>query len=102
MFGYLYISIKDLLRKRSIFVLPIEKKFRNILDILRKDILCSYRSILQVYDETWFPINEIKGFQTHQLRAIKYETFSIVFAQLLQTWIKRITDTMTYVEIKLY
>jgi hypothetical protein len=80
-----------------------EEIFRNILDILRNDILCSYRSILQVYGETWLPINEIKGFQTRQLKAaIEYETFSIVFAQLLQTWIKRITDTIAYVEIKLY
>ncbi len=100
-FSYLYNSIENTV---NIVSLTTDELFRNILKILREDILCNYRNILHTYSENWISLDRIPALKIFngKPRSFMYYTHSIVITRLLRRWIEHTNDTINMLQTKLY
>jgi hypothetical protein len=101
-FSYLYNSINNILKMENVFRIPIDESFKNISNILRKNILCNYRNILHVYSEVWIDPDKISGLQIRNVTSFVHNTYSIVIARLLRRWIERTDYTINNFESRLF
>jgi len=98
----LYNSIEDLLKIDNIFAHSTSIEFKNISVILRNNILCNYRIILNVYSETWLlSTDKIVLIRRHKKPSLTYDSSSIIIARLLRKWINYIDYFVANIESKL-
>jgi hypothetical protein len=97
----LYNSIEDLLKIGNIFAHSTDVEFKNISVILKNDILCNYRIILNNYSEAWLSINEISGIKTRK-DSLSYDSSSVIITRLLLKWITHIGNFVVNIERKLF
>jgi hypothetical protein len=91
----------------DVFAFTTDSWFKQIEYNLRYEIICRYRSILNVYSHEWPLINEINEIQFSRRKyrsspSLVYDVHSIIIARLLREWMNRIQSVMINLEAKFY
>ncbi|CAF1300233.1 unnamed protein product [Adineta steineri] len=103
--SYYYNSVKDILSMNDIFAFTVDLLLRQIQDSLRYEIICRYRSILNVYSYKWPLINEVQQIKFSETKyrsspSLTHNVRSIVIVRLLREWMNRLHLVMTNFEYK--
>ena len=103
---YYYNSISDLFNLTNGHTHNINVLFQQIQDKIKKEIICRYRSLLNVFSREWPIVNEIDRInfsRQHSLSSLQvYELHSVIIARYLRKWMKRIDDVITNLEMKYF
>ncbi len=101
---YYYNSIDDLLKLEAIFGEKTDKRLKEIQDNIRYEMICRYRSVLNVYSQKWKTVNEIDRMQfsgIHRLSpSVIHEVRSVVIVRYLRKWMEAINNVIINLETK--
>ncbi len=101
---YFYNSIDNLLQLEAIFGEKIDKRLKEIQDNIRYEMICRFRSVLDVYSQKWKSVNEIDRMQfsgIHRLSpSVIHEVRSVVIVRYLRKWMEVINNVITNLETK--
>lgn len=105
--SFYYNSIEDLLYMKHPFTSITDSWFNQIHVNLGKEMICRFRSILNVYSHQWPSIHQIKQIEFSRRKyrdvsALAHETHSIVIIQLLHEWMQRIHSVIINLDKKFY
>jgi hypothetical protein len=105
--SFYYNSIEDLLSKKHPFTTTTDSWFKQIHDNLKNEMICRFRSILNVYGHEWPSISQVKRIEFSRRKyrdasALAHETQSIVIIRLLREWMQRIHSVIINLESKFY
>jgi len=103
--SFYYNSIEDILNMKNIFALKTDSWLKAIKASLRNQMICPYRSILNVYSYKWPSINDINRIQFSKEndslpRSLVHDAHSIVVIRLLRQWMGSIDFILTNLERK--
>ncbi|UJR17022.1 hypothetical protein I4U23_003920 [Adineta vaga] len=105
-FNYIYKSIENVLKQGNIFETSTERLFKQILTNIQENILCPYRSVLNVYSATPASINEVNGIEIAASKkkdlwsSFLYNVNSIITARLIQNWVDHTDNFISNLEKK--
>jgi len=102
--GFYYNSIHDISNKHMMSSYTTNIWFQDIANTLKKEIICRYRSILDVYSAEWPSINQINRIQfgpKERRDTLDHEARSVVIAKLLSQWMHKIRFVISNLENKL-
>jgi hypothetical protein len=95
---YYYHSINALLNLKVVFAEKIDDSFKKIQDNIRLEIICRYRTVLDVYSQKWKSVHDIGGIQFSKnprlCPSCKHEVYSVVIARYLREWMEQITEVI--------
>jgi len=101
---YFYNSIDNLLKLEAIFGEKTDKRLKEIQDNIQYEMICRYRSVLNVYSQKWKSANEIDRMQfsgIHRLSpSVIHEVRSVVIARYLRKWMEEINNVIMNLEMK--
>jgi len=105
--SYYYNSIHEVLNMKDPFAPTTDAWFKEIEYNLRYEIICRYRSIMNVYSHEWPLINEINEipFSRRKYRSppsLVHDVHSIIIAGLLGEWMNRTQSVIINLEAKFY
>jgi len=91
----------------DIFSFIIDPWFKQIQYNMRNEIICRYRSVLDVFSYQWPSINQINRikFSKRKYRnspSLVHDVHSIVIARLLREWMHRINTVIINLEAKYF
>ncbi len=103
--SFYYNSIEDILNMKYIFALKTDSWLKEIKVSLRNEMICPYRSILNVYSYKWPSINHIKRIQFSKEndgkpQSLVHDAHSMVVTRLLRQWMGSIDFILTNLERK--
>jgi hypothetical protein len=103
---YYYNSIDDLLKLEGVFVQKPDGRLKEIQDSIKYEMICRYRSVLNVYSQQWKSVNDIDRIQfsrMHRLSpSLTHDVHSIVMIRYLRKWMEQIDDVIVNLEMKLF
>ncbi|CAF0795816.1 unnamed protein product [Rotaria sordida] len=103
---FYYNSIQDLLDLKVEYAETIDQSFKKIQDNLRFEIICRYRSALNVFSQKWKLVNEagrIKFSRQHRLApSFIHHIHSVVIVRYLQQWMELINYVIVNLESKYF
>lgn len=104
--SYLYKSVINLRNASSLSKHDWDETFDNIQTTLQEEMICNYRSVLQVYAETWSSTERIHGLsvgrtQKRQITSLAYHTYVIITLRLLRQWMQSIDNIIMNLDKKL-
>jgi hypothetical protein len=105
--SFYYNSIQDVLNMNDASALITDSWFKQIEYNLRNEIICRYRSILDVYSHEWPSINQINRIQFSQRKypdapSFVHDVHSIIIARLLREWMQRLQSVVINLERKFF
>jgi hypothetical protein len=102
---YYYNSITHLLNLTREYTYNISVLFKQIQDSIKKEIICRYRGLLNVYSREWAQVNEIHQIEfsrKHLPPSQIHELHSIIMARYLRQWMEQINHVIINLEIKYF
>ncbi|CAF3428080.1 unnamed protein product, partial [Rotaria sp. Silwood2] len=103
---FYYNSIEDLLDLKVEYAETVDQLLKKIQDNLRYEIICRYRSALNVFSHKWKLVNEIdriKFSRQHRLApSFIHHIHSIVIVRYLQKWMEIINYVIVNLESKFF
>ncbi|CAF0855919.1 unnamed protein product [Adineta ricciae] len=106
-YAYLYNSIKNVLKVGNEFEKSTERLFKQALTDIQENIICRYRSILNVYSASSTPISEVGGIEfagsdkKGLWKSFLYNVHSVIIARLSREWADHAENFLNNVESKL-
>jgi hypothetical protein len=104
--NFYFNSISDLLDSNGIFAEKTDQWFKQIQNNMKDDIICRYRSILNVYSQEWPSVNEIGRIQfsrRHRLSpSLNHNVHSMIIARYLGEWVEEINNVIMNLEMKFF
>jgi hypothetical protein len=105
--SYYYNSIVDMIKTNDVYGFTTDSELTEIRDYLSNDIICQYRSILDVYSYEWPSINQIEQIEFSRRKhrnglSLVYDAHSVIITRLLQQWMQRIHSVIVNVEAKFF
>ncbi len=105
--SYYYNSIEDVLNMNDVNAFTTDSWFRQIKLNLKKDMICHYRSILDVYSYDWPSINQTNRIEFSQRKyrnapSLIHDVHSIIITRLLREWMQRIHSVIINLEAKFF
>jgi len=100
---YYYNSINDLFNLNVGYAHTIDESFKNLQDHLQKEIICRYRSVLNVYSQKSKSKHEIGRIQFSELPLCPsciHNIHSVVILRYLREWMKKIDVVIDNLESK--
>jgi hypothetical protein len=103
--SFYYSSISSILKSRPLAADSTDAWLERIQLNIRNELICRYRSILNVYAYTWPTINEVGHIEFSKAKYydsmnINHDVRTIVIIRLLREWMRRINLVITNVETK--
>jgi len=104
--SFYYNLIEEILNMKETFASEkIDPWFKKIKDTLRNEIICPYRSILDVYSSEWSPINQINRieFSRHtygQSPSTVHGIYSVAITKSLRQWMQRLPSVAINIKVK--
>jgi hypothetical protein len=103
--GFYYNSIDDLLNLNDVFAFTTDSWFKQIQTNLKNEIICRYRSVLNVYSYEWPLIYEIDRIEFSQRKyrnppSLVHDVRSIVISRLLRQWMQRFHSVINNLDRK--
>ena len=103
--SFYYNTINVVMKMPNYIVGSTDVWLKQIQSNLRNDIICQYRSILNVYSYDWPSIGEVGHIRFsqgkyHDAPSLEHEIRAIVIARLLREWMRRINLVITGVHSK--
>jgi hypothetical protein len=97
--SFYYNSIEDILNMNDIFGSATNSRLEEIKFSLRNEIICPYRSILNVYSYEWPSINQTNRIEFSKrkhrnARSLVYRAHLIVVTRLLSEWMERLDSVI--------
>ncbi len=91
----------------DVFPFIIDSWFKQIQYNMRNEIICRYRSVLDVFSYQWPSINQINRMQFSKRKyrnspSLVRDVHSIVIARLLREWMHRINTVIINLEAKYF
>jgi len=103
---YYYNSIDDLLKMQGVFGEKTDQRLKEIQDNIRYEIICRYRSVLNVYSQKWRPVNDMGRMQFSRMHRLSpsliRDVHSIVIVRYLRKWTELINDVFINLEAKYF
>jgi len=104
--SFYYNSIEDILNMNDIFGFTTNSWLEEIKFSLRNEIICPYRSLLNVYSYKWPSINQINRIQFSKEKdslpqSLVHDAHSILVTSLLSQWLRSVHFVLTNLEEKL-
>ncbi len=105
--SFYYNSIEDLLNMKDFNSFSNGSWFKQIQFNLRNEIICRYRSVLNVYSHEWPSIHQINRIQFSQRKyrhapSLVYDVHAIIIARLLREWMQRLNSVIINLEAKFF
>jgi hypothetical protein len=97
--SFYYNSINDILNMNDVFAFTTDSLFRQIQYSMRNEIICRYRSVLNVYSIEWASIDYIGRIDFSQKKyrsapSLVHDVHSIIIARLLREWMQRLNSVI--------
>jgi len=103
--SFYYNTISNILNLNDVFASTTDSWFKHIQIILKIEIICRYRSILNVYSKDYPLINEVDriSFSKRQYGnapSLVHDVHSIIVSRLLREWMQRLHSVINNLEEK--
>ncbi len=103
--SFYYNSINDILDLNDIFASTPDSWFKQIEFSLKNEIICRYRSILNVYSHEYPLINEVNRIKFSERRyrnapSIIHDVHSIIISRLLREWMQKLHSVINNLDAK--
>jgi hypothetical protein len=103
--SFYYNSIDDLLNLNDVFAFTTDSWFKQIESNLKNEIICRYRSVLNVYSHEWPSINEINRIEFSKRKyrdapSLVHNVRSIIISRLLREWMQRLQSVIIILDKK--
>jgi hypothetical protein len=102
---FFYNSINDLLDLQDVFSYEKDQWFKKIRNNIKDDIICRYRSVLDVFSKNWTPMNQIGRMyfiKKHLSPSLTHDVHSLVIARYLREWMQQIDKVIKDLEKKYF
>jgi hypothetical protein len=105
--SFYYNSIEDLLNMNDVISFATDSWFKQIQSKLRNEIICRYRSVLNVYSHEWPSIDQINRIQFSQRKyrnalSLVHDVHAIIITRLLREWMQRLNSVIISLEAKFF
>jgi hypothetical protein len=105
--SFYYNSIEDLLNMKDSNSFLTDSWFKQIQFNLRNEIICRYRSVLNVYSHEWPSIHQINRIQFLQRKyrnalSLVHDVHAIIIIRLLRQWMQRLNSVIISLEAKYF
>ncbi len=105
--SFYYNSIEDLLNMNDVVPSKTDFQFKQLQLNLSSEIICRYRSVLDVYSQKWPSIHQIKRIRFPQRMyrnapSVDHDVHSIVITRLLREWMERVHSVIFNLKDKFY
>lgn len=105
--SFYYNSLQDILDIDDIYASEINHRLKQIQNHTLKQIICQYRSILNVYGHDWPLIGQVKRMQYLPTKyrsapSTVQDAHSIVVIRLLSKWMNKLRSVIDNLEMKIY
>ena len=95
---FFYNTIDDLLDLKNIFSQQTDEWFRKIRESIEDDIICRYRSVLDVYSQKWIPMSQTGRMnfsrKSNLSPSATHDVHALVIAKYLKEWSEQIDEVI--------
>ncbi len=100
---YYYNSINDLINLNPVYGHEIDESFKKIQVNIQEEMICRYRSILNVYSRSWKSFDDIGAIQfsnKHLCPSCTHNVHSVVIARYLRERMELISRVIANLGMK--
>ncbi len=101
---FFFNTINDLLSLQDLFSEQTDKWFKIIQNNIEDDIICRYRSVINVFYQKWKPMNQISRMhfskKSNLPPSLIHDVHSLVITNYLKQWMVQIDEMIEDLPLK--